>query len=71
MDSRMRQDLDNYITGHYGEDQIIDHVDKDEGYGILESAAAYLSRDDYPDWDVSDALDVIRSCQHEIAEDYA
>ena len=25
MDARMRQDLDNYITGHYGEDQM-DHV---------------------------------------------
>ncbi len=27
MDSRMKQDLDNYITGHYGEDQIEDEKD--------------------------------------------
>jgi len=72
MDSRMRADLDNYIMGHWGEDQFRDDdpVIEDDGYGILESAGAYLSREDYPDWDVSDALDVIRSLQHEIEEDY-
>lgn len=74
MDYRIAIALDNWITGHYGEDQVQDEDDRfveDEGYGILESAAAYLSRDDYPDWDVSDALDVIRACQFEIEEDYA
>lgn len=28
-DSRLRQSLDNWITGHYGEDQMRDEIDPD------------------------------------------
>ncbi len=72
MSSRQRADLDNYITGHWGEDQFRDDdpMIEDDGYGILESAAAYLQREDYPDWDVSDAVEMIRSFQLNIEEDY-
>jgi hypothetical protein len=72
MDFRQARDLDNYITGHYGADQDLgdDPLIEDEGYGILESAAAYLQRDDYPDWDVQEPVGLIRSLQYDIENDY-
>jgi hypothetical protein len=35
MDQRMRNDLDNYITGHYGEDQFAKHDDDEEFTDVL------------------------------------
>lgn len=38
------RDLDNYITGHYGEDQFQDAPEiEDEGIAILNSAMNYLA----------------------------
>jgi len=44
MDARMRASLDNYITGHYGEDQFRNEPEEieDEGIQFLQSAIKYL-----------------------------
>jgi hypothetical protein len=53
--------IDNWITGHYGADQPSEPEDwrvlEDDGYMVLESAIRYLKREDYPDWDVSEAVE--------------
>lgn len=46
MDRRLAQDLDNYITGHYGEDQF-----KDEDYQaayVGQPATIHIGSDCYP-----------------------
>ena len=51
MDARMRQDLDNYITGHYGEDQFKGEDDEVDPFDY---------GDDYPETAHGDYL-VFRS----------
>jgi len=58
MDSRQARDLDNYITGHYGEDQYRDDCPSREGGSM--TAADTLARDyGLSENDAEEALEAI------------
>jgi hypothetical protein len=71
------RDLDNWITGHYGEDQYRngeiereEAITDDEGWQTLENAIVYLRREEAPQWDVTEECDILTECKRLIERDF-
>jgi hypothetical protein len=81
MDSRMRADLDRYITGDYGERQfkyqdeaVEEALADDEGMRELNHAMDYLKREgrmySADDEDGAQAFDILSDCMYLVIQDY-